>query len=234
MNNYIFCDESCHLPKDHKENMILGAIKVSKDHRFRIYKNIRGIKEKHGLNPNTFEIKWSKISASKLDFYKDLVRYFFTEDELSIRILIATGKQSLDHNNFQQSHDDWYFKMYYLLLSPFFGLQGDSGVFIDIKDTNSAGRVKKLKEIISRKSNSISRIQITESHKSELIQLVDLFVGATSYMVNQQGELRKSKEELIMLIQSLSGVNLRESTSKNRPKMDIFYWKPTQQISEGN
>lgn len=231
MDNYIFCDESCHLPLDHKKAMVLGAVLVSREKRFEVYKNLRALKVKHGLNPLS-ELKWMKVSSSKIEYYEDVINYFFSEPSLKLRILVATGKDKLSHSSFDQSHDDWYFKMYYLLLKPFLSLHKSSGVFLDIKDTRSTARINKLHLILKDKLNDgdnkiIERIQVIHSHESELVQLADLFIGAISYLYNTDEATRvSSKLSLIEQIKKKSGIDLLESTSPGRDKLDLFIWKP--------
>ncbi len=76
----IYCDESCHLQNDHQQVMVLGAIWCSLEKTKEIAMRLREIKLRHGLPPN-FEVKWSKVSPAKLLFYKDLIDYFFDNDE---------------------------------------------------------------------------------------------------------------------------------------------------------
>jgi hypothetical protein len=72
----IYCDESCHLEFDHQKAMVLGAVWCSKDKVHEINKRIREIKAEHGIAPNC-EIKWTKVSPAKLQYYLDLINYYF-------------------------------------------------------------------------------------------------------------------------------------------------------------
>ncbi|MBL7191967.1 DUF3800 domain-containing protein, partial [bacterium] len=74
MEYNIYCDESCQLPNDHQPVMVLGAVWCPKDKAREIAENIRGIKVKHNLLP-FFEIKWTKVSPGKADFYLELIDY---------------------------------------------------------------------------------------------------------------------------------------------------------------
>jgi len=92
MRYNIYCDESCHLEKDKSNIMVLGAMSCLIENKKEIFNDIRSIKEIHGLS-KSFEIKWTKVSESKIEFYKDLVDYFFRNEKLSFRGLIAIGIQ---------------------------------------------------------------------------------------------------------------------------------------------
>src|SRR5882757_4002228 len=95
----VYCDESCHLENDQQQVMLLGAVCCPKDFSRSIAKRIKAIKNKHGLSPS-FEIKWTKISPAKIDFYMDVLSYFFEEHSLSFRALIIPDKTKLCHDSF--------------------------------------------------------------------------------------------------------------------------------------
>jgi hypothetical protein len=57
-----------------------------------------------------------KVSPAKTQFYLDLMDYFFDDDDLHFRALVVPNKSKLRHSEFRQSHDDWYYKMYFDML----------------------------------------------------------------------------------------------------------------------
>ena len=136
MEYNIYCDESCHLQNDNSNVMVLGAIWCLKEKKREIFKRIRNIKEEHGL-PATFEVKWNKVSPAKVDFYKHLIDYFFDDDDLHFRALVVPDKSILNHEQFNQTHDDFYYKMYFDLLKVILSPTNGYNIFIDIKDTKS-------------------------------------------------------------------------------------------------
>lgn len=71
-NYNIYCDESCHLENDHQKAMVLGAAWCPVGKTREIAIRLREIKQKHGLAQN-FEIKWTKISPAKKEFYLDFL-----------------------------------------------------------------------------------------------------------------------------------------------------------------
>ena len=115
----VYCDESCHLENDGQTAMVLGAVWCPLEKRAEIAGRLREIKQKHGLSAD-FEVKWTKVGPSKLGFYLDLVDYFFDDDDLHFRGLVIPDKSLLDHGAFGQSHDDWYYKMYFTMLKTIF------------------------------------------------------------------------------------------------------------------
>ncbi len=83
----IYCDESCHLEHDNQKYMILGGIICKKSNRKLIKRDILNIKTQYNI-PARAEIKWNKVSPSKLEYYKKLVDYFFENVNLRFRALI--------------------------------------------------------------------------------------------------------------------------------------------------
>ena len=91
----IYCDESCHLEHDNSSTMVLGAIYCPKSKIKSINKRIVEIKENHGVKSNS-EIKWGKVSPSKYNLYRDIIDYFFDDDDLNFRCVII-DKTKLNH-----------------------------------------------------------------------------------------------------------------------------------------
>jgi hypothetical protein len=225
----IYCDESCHLENDHIQSMSLGAIWCNESDTASISNNIKAIKKKHHMS-SSFEIKWTKVSPAKKDFYLELIEYFFSESKLHFRCIIIPDKSKLDHDKFHQSHDDWYYKMYFLLIKGILNPEHNFNVYIDIKDTKGAEKVKKLHEVLCNSTydfdkNIIKNIQQIRSHEASILQITDLFIGAITY---RQRNLKTSqaKLEIIERIKKLSNHNLCRSTLPREDKFNIFVWNP--------
>ena len=152
----IYCDESCHMENDHQKVMILGAVWCPLEKVREISIRIREIKRDHGMKSD-FEIKWTKVSPAKLKFYLDLVDYFFDDDDLHFRALIVPDKSKLRHEVFRQSHDEWYYKMYFEMLKMIFNPESKYRIYLDIKDTHGAAKVAKLHDVLCNNMYDFSR-----------------------------------------------------------------------------
>lgn len=244
----VYCDESCHLPNDDSDVMVLGAIKCDESKKDEIYNDIRNLKEKHGIS-SWAEIKWTKVSSSKLKFYKELIDYFFNNKNLSFRCIVAHGKKDLDHDKFNDgNYDDWYYKMYYHLLLPIIKNAMYSAevenrsyrVFIDIKDTQGGPKVKKLRKILIKgikKDNLpgltnelfLKDINQINSKESELLQLADLLIGvATYYHRGLYFSERPSKGKQAMIEYCLlkHKIILHATTPLKKTKFNVLVWQP--------
>jgi hypothetical protein len=225
----IYCDESCHLEHDKQTAMVLGAVWCSKDNSDKINNEIKEIKVKHNLS-KYFEIKWTKVSAGKLNFYHELVEYFFENPDLHFRALVIPDKSILNHEAFNQTHDDWYYKMYFNLLNKIIEPRDENYIYLDIKDTRSAGKVRYLENVLRSseydfESKVIKKVQNIHSHESQQMQLADLLIGAVSYE-NRGIETSDSKISITDLIKKTTGYSLKKSTLLSENKFNIFIWKP--------
>jgi hypothetical protein len=230
MNEFnIYCDESCHLENDSQKAMILGAVWCLKDDKYFLFERIKDIKKKHKLDSN-FEIKWNKISSSKILFYKEIVHFFFDNDKLHFRGLIIPDKSELNHEKYKQTHDEFYYKMYFDLLKIIVTPKRKYNIYLDLKDTQGYDKVNALREVISNQNydfskSLINRIQEVRSEEVSLIQITDLFIGALSY-INRELNTSPSKLEIIELIKKRSGYSLVRSTLPSENKFNIFVWRP--------
>ena len=87
----VYCDESCHLENDRHKAMVIGAVSCPLEKTRKISDRIREIKTHHNLK-KTFEVKWTKVSPAKVSFYKELIDYFFDNNDLQFRALIIPDK----------------------------------------------------------------------------------------------------------------------------------------------
>ena len=217
----LYCDESCHLENDNEKVMLIGGISCPDYARNIVYKEIKEIKKKYGISSHA-EIKWRKVSQSKLEYYKELVNYFFDNENLNFRVVMI-DKDKLNHQKYNQTHDDFYYKQYFYLVRKFL-FEDDVNVFIDIKDTNSIFKVNKLKEILNswnKTKKNIKNIQQIRSHENSIMQLADLLIGAVAYR-NRGFRTSHARVELCDLVSKRAAHDLISNTNYNAHKFNIF------------
>lgn len=229
----MFCDESCHLEHDGINVMGLGAVWCDKKHVREINERIREIKKRNGVSCHS-EVKWAKVGPSKKQLYIDLINYFFDNDDLNFRVLIVPDKSILDHSSFSQTHDEWYYKMYFEMLKVIFDSECQYNVYIDIKDSHSSERVKKLHDVCCNdrydfSHETIQKIQPIRSDEVQLMQIVDILLGAVTYSnrIFPEGFVKsQTKKDLIDLIKLRSKYSLNRTTYLKENKFNIFIWRP--------
>jgi len=222
----IYCDESSHLENDKSKVMGLGALTCPTVQRKIVFKRIREFKVKHGL-PTNFEIKWTKVSNSKIDFYLDLINYFFDTEYLGFRSVII-NKSELDHELNGSNHDDFYYKMNFLLLKQLLEPTNQYRIYLDKKDTNGRKKIAKLHNFLCNnqfdyKQEIVTRVQEVVSDQIELVQLCDLLLGAVCY-VNRGLTSSEGKIAIVKKIQERSDYSLVKNTFPSEKKMNTLIW----------
>jgi hypothetical protein len=235
----IYCDESCHLENDKEKVMALGAVYCPSSKKTEIFERLSELKKKHNLIPKHkknpkdnrayYELKWNKVSLTKINYFKDVVDYFFADDDLNFRVLVVPDKSKLDYEKFNHTHDTFYFKMYFSMLKVILNPNKAHHIYIDIKDTRSREKVHKLEQVLRNDKYDyakeiIKKVQQVRSHEVELIQLADLLTGAVSY-VNRGLSDSMAKNILIEHIRHRSKYSLTKSTLIREQKFNIFLWE---------
>jgi hypothetical protein len=85
----------------------------------------------------TMNLKWNKVSKSKIEYYKDVINYFFDDDDLQFRTLVVSNKSANNYEKFNHTHDTFYYKMYFGMLKAILNPENSHHIYIDIKDTRS-------------------------------------------------------------------------------------------------
>lgn len=212
-----YCDESCHLENDGMPFMVISYVSCAYNQVKLHQQNIKNLKEKHSFKN---EIKWSAVSKSKYNFYVELIEYFFAND-LQYRAIVV-AKDKIKNTDFNQNFDDFYYKMYFQLLNHKMNMDNNYNIYLDIKDTLSANKVKKLKTILNIKYSSINNLQNIHSHESLLMQLTDVLMGAITYHLRGLNKVT-AKNKLIEKIQKHTQLPLNISTSKGIEKFNLFF-----------
>lgn len=212
----IYCDESCHIEHDHKPYMFLGSISSAYNQVKLHTEKIKELKNKHHFYG---EIKWTNVSKSKFQFYMELIEYFFATD-LKFRT-IGVDKRKVNNRDFNQTFDDFYYKMYYYLLNHNLNSLYNYNVYLDVKDRLSAYKVNKLKEILNAKFGVFRYVQNIRSNESLLMQLADFIMGAISYYHNNEAQENQAKVQIINKIKQHSEDGLMKTNYSD--KLNLFF-----------
>lgn len=236
----IYCDESCHLQNDGESIMAFGSVYCPAEKKKEIVERLYSFKKKYNLIPKHqknpkdnrayYELKWNKVSNAKIEYYKDVINYFFDDDDLQFRSLIVSDKTQIDYEKFNHTHDTFYYKMYFGMLKAILNPEYSHHIYIDIKDTRSTEKVHKLEEVLRNdkydySKEIIKKVQQVRSHEVEILQLADFLTGAVGY-VNRGLNENKTKNELIELIKRRSKYSLTKSTLLQERKFNLFIWEP--------
>lgn len=225
----IYCDESSHLVADGLPYMVLGGISCPDSEKNDIFDRIKDIKRIHGMSYLS-EMKWTKVSNPKLAAYKDLINYFFDNNEINFRAVVV-DKNSLDCESHGHSHDDFYYKMYWLMLEWFVTPTSKYNIYLDIKDTLGAKKTRTLRNVLCNSQHDfdreiITKIEEVKSHHVVTMQIVDILIGAVVYANRfPEGGDSEAKNKIVDLIKHRSGLSLKKSTLLGARKVNLLHWE---------
>ncbi|WP_421718228.1 DUF3800 domain-containing protein [Algiphilus sp.] len=224
----IYCDESCHLENDSQGIMLLGAVWCPQNEVARLSREVQDMKSRHRA---TGELKWTKVSLARMDFYLELVDWFLAESPMHFRGLVVLHKERLNHALFNDgSHDDFYYKMYFSLLSKILSPEERYNIYLDIKDTRSRLKLRKLGEVLCNDkydftSQMIGHLQNVRSHELHLLQVCDFLLGAVSYR-HRDLSGSPAKAQIVRHLEERLGRSLLYSTPLREEKFNLFLFTP--------
>lgn len=218
----IYIDESCHLENDKFPVMCVGALYAEEKVWKKLSDEIKQIKLKHH---SPTELKWNKVSASRMALYKELIDFFFQQNELMFSALLIKHKESINNERYNNGdHNIFYYKtMFYLIRD--FQTSNIYKVYMDIKDNRGKARLDLLSRILCRVcgAGKYVHFQNIRSDESQFIQLADFFIGAIVY--KQRGDIAKksaAKNEIVEYIEYKSRYSITESTPPWEKKFKIW------------
>lgn len=125
-----------------------------------------------------------------------------------------------------------YYKMYFDMLKVILSPEDRYEIYIDIKDTHSYQKARKLREICSNSmydfsQSVIQRLQPVRSDEIQIMQLVDILIGAIGYqnrIFSENFSKSKAKLDIIELIKKRSNYSLTKTTLLREEKCNLFVW----------
>ncbi len=217
----LYCDESTHLPNDKCPYMLLGCVSIAYPQIRDVKHDIREIMERHNFKG---ELKWINVHTKTLNMYMEIVNYFFRTD-LKFRTIVVE-KSDIDESRPEYSLNEFYFRMYYLLLHHQMDMENFYNIYLDIKDTCSQDKLHKLEEMLKYNS-SVRKCQFVRSHESIYIQLADVLMGAINYNLRvENGNLEGTsipKKKIVAKIKSHQDISLGQTAVLGDRKFKSFF-----------
>jgi hypothetical protein len=243
----VYCDESCHnahrffvvggvyflLRKDADVDKVLASIETQ----------LQVTKDAYGLGT----VKWEKVPCQpgkKLDGYKTYLRDFLETDEALFKCMVVDTRQYPLNNKLRWGGDRLvgYLKFYCVFLADglmgrypnyFFDFRLDQFEFrpdcgCDLLEQTTAMRFFKKKQ--PEPCLSYCSVRALNHRHHNLLQLVDLLVGAVSFVWNggmsRISARASTRQELVRLIQEMRTVDLSKSTSLFKQDFNVWELHP--------
>ena len=182
MDFEVYCDESN--PEFFKsrpagENYVLiGGIWIKAEDRSKHKAAINEIRSRHKVMG---EFKWNRVSPSRVGFYTEIVGWFFTTDEVRFRTIVLPVK-GLNDKLHEYDNELAFYKFYYQLLHHWILDNNNYRVFVDTRTNRLHDRLKTLEQCLNYANlTSTVTLQALPSDELDLIQVVDVLIGAVGY-----------------------------------------------------
>lgn len=209
MNFDVYCDESYPdlFSTSHPQAryMIIGSVWLKSDDRDMFKRAIHSLRNQYKIGG---EFKWTKVSPSKIEFYRALLTWFHEQGETLRFRCIAIDHKEVDLIHFHESDQELgFYKFYYQLLHHWIDPFNEYRIFCDFKRNRIPDRLKTLNACLNRSNlaANIATIQSVRSGESVLVQLADVLVGLTSARLNNRLRQGSAKENSVLHLEQLLG-----------------------------
>lgn len=221
----IYCDESG--VENAPKYFVIGSIFIPRDQKVKVSLEIAEIKEKYKFNR---EIKWNKVTDLHIIFYKELVDYFISNQDLQFKCIVV-NKSDIDYRFHNGDKELMFYKFYYQLLRRKFNNDIQYYIFTDEKSRSLKPRFKELNLHLTKFNNenninaNIKHMQEYKSNEIILLQLTDFFTGAIFFANNYKNQDSTKNKIAEYLAQKLDQ-KLDQGTNALFEKLNIFKWIP--------
>ena len=228
MNFEVYCDESRQELFSRAANngfekfVLIGGVWIEADHRENLKAKITQLRQQHNLHG---EFKWTRVSPSRLVFYKDLIDLFFGEP-IRFRCIVLPASK-MDAFKFHDGDNElMFYKFYYLMLRGWIFDFNQYQIFTDLRTNRAGNRLGKLHQMLSQANRfaEVSTVQALPSEQVDMLQLADVLLGSVSYKFNSSGR-SAAKLSLIEHIETQLKRSI-DATSKAEEKFNVFKWRP--------
>lgn len=180
MEYVVYCDESRHDNSAVNKYMAIGGMWLPRGLKESLTKEFRKLREEVGLKG---EVKWSKVSAKKLDAYQKLVDFFFDQEDLRFRVILV-DQSKVDVKTFHGNDRELgFYKFYFEMLEKWILPNHQYLILLDYKRNAGSDRYRTLRRVLDNATKGkawIDDLTVIDSHQSPLAQLSDLLTGATA------------------------------------------------------
>src|SRR5690554_732661 len=221
----VYCDEAnpdvLTSANPRARHLMIGSLWLPEELRNEIKSRVGALRERHQA---WGEIKWSKVSPNRRDFYVELIDLFFAYgDNLRFRC-IAVDRTQLNLALHGNDGELGFYKFYYQLLHHWILDFNEYRIFCDLKTNRDRKRLRDLQRCLhySNLSATIADIQSLPSPEVALLQLCDVLLGAASSRINQTLGAGTAKEAVVRRLEERLNRRQIGPTSRTEEKFNVF------------
>jgi len=225
MNIDVYCDETYpdlfSSQKPQADYLVIGSLWLQRQNRDTYKKTIHSLRDRYRVGG---EFKWTKLTPSKVEFYKALITWFYEQGEnLRFRCISIDHKQVNLIQFHQNDQELGFYKFYYQMIHHWIHPFNEYRIYCDYKHNRLRDRVHTLKSCLNNANlaAAIATVQSVRSRESVLLQLSDLLVGIASARLNGRLNKGSAKEEVVLHLEGLLGRKIA-STALSEKKFNVF------------
>ena len=180
----VYCDESRHEGQRAQHYMVIGGLWLPRDKRGEILATLRPIQQHYRI---TSELKWGKVTQTKLAGYQALVDAIAARTDVHFRCIVV-DKSKVDHDKyFQNDRQLGFWVFYWYCLKQWMGNHNTYFISIDFKPESLLAGPTRLRHQLERECVGrawIKSLNCVDSRENLFCQLADVFIGAVGYEQN--------------------------------------------------
>ncbi len=191
--------------------LMIGSLWLPAELRETVKAWIKALRNQHGVHG---EMKWRKVSPSKVAFYTDLIDLFMSFG-LDLRFrCIAVDRDAMNMDLHDHDAELGFYKFYYQVLHHWILDLNEYTIFCDLKRNRDRMRLATLRQVLNNanRTSIIRDVQSLPAFEVVLLQLCNVLLGAASARLNTFGDLGLAKESVIAHLESRLGHKLRPTT----------------------
>lgn len=222
----VYCDEAqpdiFTAAEPQARYLMIGSLWLPADMRADAKDKISRLREIHKVHG---EMKWTKISPSKVEFYLELVDLFMSYGSDMRFRCIAVDRNQVNMKHHNNDSELGFYKFYYQVLHHWILDFNEYSVFCDRKPNRDKTRLHVLARCLNNanRSSVISNVQSLPSNQVALLQLSDVLLGAASSRMNGTLGDGSAKEAIVKRLEGR--LDLRGTlgpTAAGEKKFNIF------------
>jgi hypothetical protein len=164
--------------------MVIGGLWLPRDQRGKILGGLRAVQQQHGI---TGELKWGKVSQTKLAGYQAIVDFIADCADVHFRCIVV-DKSKVDHDKyFQNDRQLGFWVFYWHCLKQWMGNGNTYFVSIDFKPESLHSGPRRLRQVLENeciKRCWLKSLECVDSRENLFCQIADVMIGAVGYEQN--------------------------------------------------
>lgn len=219
----VYCDESRVTSDRRDEFMVIGGLMCPTAKKRAIVRKIDDMRGFYGVQG---EFGWKTVCPSKVEFFLALIDLFFSDPDLRFRCVVVSRSET----DFKD--DEERFRLiYYQVFNNWLDRRARYRLFLD-RRVDTRDRVSTLRRCLidtRQFGESVRFVEEVESRENNMVQFVDLLVGAIGYAWNGRADVdgaSEAKRKACRAICSRLGVLTLNhyKTGPGEEKFNVFHF----------